>query len=117
MKQPVPTVNHADVERIVRRDFPADLGRAVLAVLSGYDSKSAAGPYRVQLAVLKLAAGSFDALGHLVELAKIDYRDVLSAAEYPGYSRQGFNTSLMSSEEVRLTIDQDWKQYMSWLAD
>jgi hypothetical protein len=34
--QPTPTVTGADVERIVRRDFPADRAVEVLAMLDEY---------------------------------------------------------------------------------
>jgi hypothetical protein len=117
MEQPIPAVTTADVERIVRRDFPANQQRAALAALAEYESENTVGSYRVRLAVLKLSAGSFDALDHLVEQAKIDYRDVLSEAEYPGYSRRVFNKSQMSSKEIQSIIDDDWKQYMTWLTD
>ena len=44
--------------------------------------------YRVQLAALKLASGNLRKLRFAIEDAKKDYRDVLSAAEYPGYTRE-----------------------------
>ena len=57
--QPTPKVTGADVERIVRRDFPADKVSEVLAILDQYGKESwHREPHRVRLAALKLAAGS-----------------------------------------------------------
>jgi hypothetical protein len=113
MHQPVPTVSRADVERIVWRDFaPADVSRA-LAILDEYQSDGGT-PSRVQVAVLKLAAGDISALRRQIETAKFDYRDVLASAEYPRYSREiGFDD--VSESVKRVVIDDDWKQYESWL--
>jgi hypothetical protein len=55
----VPMVMPADVERIARRDFPAERVAEVLAMLNGYGNESwQREPDRVRLATLKLAAGS-----------------------------------------------------------
>ena len=62
-----------------------------LAILDEYQSDGAS-PTRVQLAVLKLAAGRLDELRREIETARRDYRDVLAPAEYPRYSREiGFD--------------------------
>jgi hypothetical protein len=42
-------------------------------------------PYRLQCAVLKLSDGKLDKLQEAIDLAKIDFRDVLMAADF-GYS-------------------------------
>jgi hypothetical protein len=112
MHQPVPTVTRADVERIARRDFaPADVSRA-LAILDEYQSDGGS-PSRVQLAVLKLAAGDISALRREIETAKCDYRDVLAYAEYPRYSREiGFDD--VSDSVKQTVIDEDWRQYEIW---
>jgi hypothetical protein len=76
--QPTPTVTNADVERIVRRDFPAARVEEVLAMLEEYGGEEwhREAP-RVRLAVLKLAEGRMDRLRYEIEGAKCDYRDVL----------------------------------------
>jgi len=69
---------------------------------------------RVQLAILKLAEGSLELLRIHTESAKRDYRDVLTAAEYPEYMEKVFSQGAPSEERQR-TIDADWKQYRDWL--
>ena len=113
MQQPVPNVSRADVERIVSREYPIpERGRA-LAILDEYQSEGG-DPSRVQLAVLKLAAGDVAALRRGIETAKRDYRDVLACAEYPRYSREiGFDDVPESVRQA--VIDEDWRQYETWL--
>jgi len=54
--QPTPTVTAADVERIVRRDFPAERTAEVLAMLDEYGTEEwQRETHRVRLAALKLA--------------------------------------------------------------
>jgi hypothetical protein len=113
MEQPIPNVSRSDVERIVLRDFGNADASTALAILDEYRS-SGSSPTRVQLAVLKLAAGSLDALRREVDTAKHDYRDVLASAEYPRYSREiGFDEVLDSFRQA--VINEDWRQYQSWL--
>ncbi len=85
--QPTPNVTRADVERVLRRDFPPERVAEVLAMLDEYGPDDwHREPERVRLAVLKLAAGNLERLRYELEGAKRDYRDVLSPAEYPGYT-------------------------------
>ncbi|HZN53815.1 MAG TPA: hypothetical protein VFB67_00705 [Candidatus Polarisedimenticolaceae bacterium] len=112
--QRAPDVTRADVERIVRRDFPAERVGEVLAMLDEYGPEDwHREPDRVRLAVLKLASGSFERLRYEIEGAKRDYRDVLSPAEYPGYGKRMFKK--LAPDEERRIIDADWKQYQDWL--
>lgn len=115
-KQPTPNVTSADVERVVRRDFPADRVADVMAMLSEYgveDWQREAD--RVRLAALKLAAGSIERLRYEIEGAKADYRDVLGPAEYPGYGKRVGGRKKLPPEEEQRVIDADWKQYQDWL--
>src|SRR5580704_10566863 len=110
--QPVPDVAPSDVERVVRRDFPNDQCAEIMSLLDdcGKNNGLRGGP-RVQLAALKLAKGSMEKLGPLVESARRDYRNVLLWAEYPSYHRIGFHIrnylsksnagSLMPMEAIR----------------
>ena len=82
--QPVPDVTPEDVERIVRRDFPADQNSTVATLLDEY-KKAHSDSARVQLAALKLADGSLKKLSISLESARRDYRDVLVGAECPNY--------------------------------
>jgi hypothetical protein len=113
--QPTPTVTGSDVERIVRRDFPAERVPAVLAMLAEYGKETwHREAYRVRVAVLKLAAGSIERLRNEIEGAKCDYRDVLAAAEYPGYFRRVPASGHLPAGEEERIIDADWKQYQDW---
>ena len=114
--QPVPSVSRADVVRIVRRDFPQVAEVTLLAILDDYGAADWQRERdRVQLAILKLAAGNLDALKHYVEMACGDYRDVLAYAEYPGYFKLGLSTPAASAERDRI-FEADWDQYSEWLA-
>jgi hypothetical protein len=114
--QPAPNVTHADVERIVRRDFGAERAAEVLALLEGYGPERwHRHPERVRLACLKLAHGELDRLRAQIENAQYDYRDVIGAAEYPGYMKRMFHIEKLPEEERQEIIDGDWRQYQDWL--
>jgi len=114
--QPTPMVDAADVERIVRRDFPSEQVAEVVAVLNEYGTESwQRETHRVRLAVLKLAAGNMEKLRQGIETAKKDYRDVLAYAEYPGYMSRAPGPGTRPPDEVQRIVDADWKQYQDWL--
>ena len=113
--QPTPTVTSADVERIVQRDFPADRVPEVLGILDEYGKEALdREAHRVRIAVLKLAAGNLKRLRCEIEDAKRDYRDVLAAAEYPGYFRRVPGPGQLPPVQEQQIIDADWKQYQDW---
>ena len=111
--QPVPNVTADDVERVIRRDFPASRFDEVLAIVCQYGTDNGE-PHRVRLATLKLAAGNIAHLRAAIETAKLDYRDVLAAAEYPQYFKRVSPGDAPSPETQRI-IDSDWRQYQDWL--
>ena len=114
--QPVPRVTAADVERVVRRDFPADEYSAVMATLSEYGTgKWHPERLRVRLAALKMADGSLQKLRAAIELAKCDFRDALTAAEYPSHWKMVSQLRTLSLEEQSGIIKSDWQQYEEWL--
>lgn len=87
--QPIPAVTQSDVGRIVRRDFPPEQYGPVMNLLDEYGNEQWQRERpRVQFAALKLAGGDLKKLRYVIDSAKCDYRDVLSGAEYPGYSRK-----------------------------
>ena len=76
-KQPIIDVNSADVERVVRRDFPEEQFANAMEMLNEYGTERwHRDQPRVWLAVLKLANCSVEALRRYVDAAKADYRDV-----------------------------------------
>jgi hypothetical protein len=113
--QPVPNVTEEDVKRIALRDFgDAQVGLA-LSILDEFGKQEWNRPDpRVRLAILKLANGDLDRLLDATQLAIQDYRDVISAAEYPRYCREiGFDK--VPESVKRSVIDDDWRQYCEWL--
>ncbi len=113
MDQPIPKVTMADVERIVKRDYPSECFDEVMRILDQYHSEySKSGGARIKLAVLKLANGEFAKIQEYVDVAIIDFRDVLSLAEYPAYNHKTF---MLPDAEQESIITKDWKQYQEWL--
>jgi hypothetical protein len=111
MNQPTPSVSRSDVERIVQRDFLSEDFATVMALLDEYGTRShETEKDRVQLAMLKNAAGSIDELLIQIQTAKMDYRDVVSWAEYPSYRWD-------EKDEAKLQkiYREDWQQYSDWL--
>jgi hypothetical protein len=114
--QPTPSVTDADVERVVRRDFPPERVPEVFDLLNQYGIESwQREAHRVRLAALKLSAGSIERLRYQIESAKRDYRDVLAEAEYPSYTKRMFRIGQLPNEERHRIIDADWRQYQDWL--
>jgi hypothetical protein len=115
MDQPVPNVTAADVERVVRRDFPpADVAH-VLSALEGYGKNSGHREVpRVRLAILKLAHGNRKKLDQAIATADRDYRDVLAYAEFPKYFSD-ISPSEKNDVRKKTAIDADWQRYRTWL--
>ena len=113
---PIPRVTAADVARIVRRDFSADEYDTVMATLSEYGTgKWEPELARVRLAALKLADGSLQKLRAAIELAKCDFRDALTAAEYPSHWKRMSQSPKLSTQELKQVINSDSQQYEEWL--
>lgn len=111
--QPTPNVTRDDVLRVIRRDF-SEPESEVLAILDLNSVKWGLERDRVQLAILKLAAGDFEAMKLHIDTACCDYRDVLVSAEYPAFAKHGWNIPLKRKEEASI-YKQDWDQYQHWL--
>jgi hypothetical protein len=116
MKQPIPEITENDVMRIVRRDFTTEQFDAAMCILNEYGTEDwQRGVHRVRLAVLKLACGDLQALRREIDVAKIDYRDVLAYAEYPEYMQKVSPSGGLAEVERERIIRADWTQYQSWL--
>jgi phage-related baseplate assembly protein len=78
----------AEVVASVEAIFPKSAWARVLDLLDSYGVESDEREReRVQLAILKLSAGSEEKVREYAAVAKRDYRDVLFWAEYPEESR------------------------------
>ena len=115
MGQPVPKVSSADVARIAKREFGPTEESNVVQLLSEIPSHGFHhDPYRVQLAVLKIAGGNRERLLAAIATASRDARDVIAYAEYPRYMRQ--SSADVSDVSIRPEVIQDdWRQYVTWL--
>jgi hypothetical protein len=80
-----------DVVATVQAVFPNSDATTILGVLDLYGMESYEREReRVQLAIVELSAGSEDKLHYLVQVAKMDYRDVLCwQASGPLSEREG----------------------------
>jgi hypothetical protein len=116
----VPKVTYADVERVVRRDYPDEVVDRVMSLLDQYGhEKWHLEEPRVLLACLKLANGDLRELQRQISVASSDFRDVLAAAEYPGVCAIGFVGMKKLKETNPSRLDElqqrDWDQYREWL--
>lgn len=103
----VPRFTRADVERIVVREFGANSVTGIWKILDVYGKESWQKEVeRVQMAALKCCDRDVNRLRRLIEDACGDYRDVLSAAEYPG---AGGTNSATREETKREDIEQYWE--------
>jgi hypothetical protein len=110
MSQPVPTYREADLERVVARDYPAELREEVRELLARYGGEAwHREPLRVRMACLKIADGDVPALRRAVGTAYNDYRDVLCTAEYQRYARAP------DAAARERAIDRDWTELQDWL--
>ncbi len=114
--QRVPDVSRDDVVRVIRREYPSPEFAAVLSALDRYRGDgSERGRARVQLAILKLAAGDATELARHVEAAVRDFRDVLAQAEYPEDLTSVLLPTPPDADARRALHERDWEQYRRWL--
>lgn len=90
--------------------FSPEDAPAVGDLLAAYEAPSSMGADRVRLAILKLSKGGVERLPELLQLARIDPRDVVGEAEYP---RQMHHPPGMATAEM---IRADRADYERWLA-
>jgi hypothetical protein len=110
--QPTPVVDMDDVERVVRRDYPAD---KVADILREIDATNAPESARVVLACLKLAKGDLRRLQGDLRNASGWYREILSDAEYPLATKRWSRMGKMTDQERSSIYERDWNQYVAWL--
>ncbi|RPJ56117.1 MAG: hypothetical protein EHM12_10855 [Dehalococcoidia bacterium] len=113
MKQFIPNVTESDVERIVRRDFPNEQVEKILATIQQVDVREKP---RVILACLKIANGNIERLRNELSNASGYYREIISEAEYPYYSKKYFKIDKLSEDERNKIIEKDRDQYLKWIS-
>ena len=107
-------ISSGNLSRILARLFSDDSEREqVMAILDTYGKGShEKESSRVKLAILKLAGNNRKEVEKYTAIAKQDFRDVLSWAEYPRQSR--LSTIPEGPDKERL-IREDRTEYESWL--
>ena len=110
--QPVAKISDARLERLIQREFgnQADL---VSRKLNQVVSETNAGKNRISAAIVKLSDKDINAIDHLIEQSKIDFRDLISQAEYPKCSELDFTD--MDEQNMKIIYLDDWTEYLKWL--
>lgn len=112
------------VLRVVESDFPNQNRSEVIDLLEKKigtnlpfrKNDSAEELERVRLAVLKLAHGKIDELRRQIDIANVDWRDVINAAEYPEASGMPIMAYTKLNKHQRQEIqERDQDQYERWL--
>ena len=112
----IPHVKREDVLRVVERDFPNMHAKEIINLLDKYKVESLDSQARIQLAILKLSDGNIEKLKKYIELALVDYRDVILPAECPEFCGFGFaGIGKVSDGEKEQIKKNDWEQYKKWL--
>jgi hypothetical protein len=104
-------VTDADIERIIARDYAPDKHAEIRELIRGVEVREKP---RVMLACLKNGRGDFGKLKGEIVNASGWYREILSEAEYPNYTKKMFRK--LSSEEEERLFEADKAQYLKWLS-
>lgn len=109
--QPVAKISNAELEFLIDREFPKNTDLVKLK-LTEIQSDSQNGKNRIVAAILKLAKSDLNKMDFLINKANEDFRDIVSEAEYPRASRNGFE--LPNEKELRTDYLNDWNEYLEW---
>jgi len=112
MDQFVPEVTEADIERIIKRDFPLEEQENVPSIIRELEVGEKP---RVVLACLKNSGGDIQKLKNNLAEAPGYYREILGEAEYPNYMKKAFHIEKLSDGEKAKIIEKDKNQYLAWL--
>ncbi len=112
MEQFVPRVSPEDIDRVLRRDFPAEHHGELRALI---DAIEVIEKDRVILGCMKVAGGDVEKLKRNLGEATGYYREILLEAEYPGYRKKWSRFDKLPEEEQRKIVEKDKNQYLAWL--
>ena len=115
MEQPAFRPESGDLERKIQAVF-ADGEDASLAseMLAAYEPLGSEDADRIRLAALYISGGSLDRLERAIDDARIDWRDVLVAAEYRAYTELPLDAS---QDDRDRAIRADWDRYTPWVEE
>ena len=111
MDQFVPEVGPDDVERVLRRDFPAEAQDELRRMIEQVEVIE---KNRVVLGCMKSAAGNVEQLKRNLGEASGYYREILGEAEYPNWIKKMFRIERLSEAEKEKIIEKDKAQYLDW---
>ena len=112
MAQYQPDVTDGDVERVLNRDYPPEVHDDIRETIRGLEVREKT---RVVLACLKVANGDIKKLKGELGDASGYYREIISNAEYPNYTRVMFRIDRLPPEEKDRIFEKDKAQYLEWL--
>jgi hypothetical protein len=114
--QPIHRPQPGDLARKLNSAFATDRERSeALQLLNSYGTTEFDhGTDRVRIAALYNARGSLERLAAQMELANIDYRDVLASAEYRSVMALPVDAGLGSDAYIA-AIQEDTTRYQAWL--
>lgn len=111
-KQSVASISQNLIDKILLVDYGSD-SKKIKEKLATIQGESDAGKRRIAAAILKLAQGDETRIDYLIEKSNQDYRDILSEAEYPYYSKVAFEN--IPDSEAKKIYASDFQQYCNWL--
>jgi hypothetical protein len=111
-RQYLPELTEADIGRVVGRDYAPQLQPVVEELIQAVEVIEKT---RVVIACLKNANGDFEKLKGELANASGWWREIISEAEYPNYTKKMFRIERLSADERQRIIDKDKKQYLDWL--
>ena len=112
-EQPVPTISDEKLDFLISREFP-DNKEVVKTKLNKIKSDSENGKNRISTSVLKLADKKLDKIDYLIKRANVDFRDIVSEAEYPRAHKSGFELFDKEEKVIREVLLADWEEYSTW---
>ena len=112
MDQFIPQVGQEDVDRVLQRDFPVEHRQELRKLIQLVQVRE---KHRVVLACMKSAGGDVQKLKKNLNDAAGYWREIISEAEYPYYSKKMFRIEKLTEKEQADIIEKDRKQYLDWL--
>lgn len=112
MDQFTPTVSESDVERVIKRDLPPERQEEIRTIIRDLEVREKP---RVVLACIKSSGGDIQKLKGNLANASGWYREIISEAEYPNWTKKMFRLDKLSDAEQSEIIEKDKSQYLAWL--
>jgi hypothetical protein len=112
--QPAAKLTTNQLEKLIAREFPKHIDEVTLKFYK-VKGDNPNGINRISAAIVKLANKDLSSLDRFIEMASVDYRDILSQAEYPRCLKLGFDE--FDKKKMKGIYLEDWREYSKWLND